>query len=48
MAGLAVSLLLIFAIYQIAMGAIERIKNPEIGIPELWTLWILIFVVGLK
>ncbi len=48
MAGLAVSLLLIFAIYQIAIGAVERIKNPEVGAPELWTLWILIFVVGLK
>ncbi len=48
MAGLAVSLLLIFAIYQIAVGALDRIRNPEIGAPELWTLWILIFVVGLK
>ena len=48
MAGLAVSLLLIFAIYQIAVGALDRIRNPEIGAPELWTLWILIFVVILK
>lgn len=48
MAGLAVSMLLIFAVIEIVRGAIERLKNPDIGIPELWTLWILLGVVILK
>lgn len=48
MAGLAVSILLIFALIEIASGAIARIRNPEIGIPALWTLWILLAVVILK
>ena len=48
MAGLAVSILLIFAVIQIATGAIARIRNPDAGIPELWTLWILLAVVLLK
>lgn len=48
MAGLAVSILLIFAVIQIASGAIARIRNPDAGIPELWTLWILLAVVLLK
>lgn len=42
MAGLAVSILLIFAVIEIVRGAIERIKSPDNGIPELWTLWILL------
>lgn len=48
MAWLAVSILLIFAVIEIASGAIARIRNPETGIPEMWTLWILIGVVLLK
>ncbi len=48
MAGLAVSLLLVFAVIEIASGAIERIQNPETGIPAFWTLWILLAVVLLK
>lgn len=48
MAGLAVSILLIFAVIEIATGAIARIRNPDTGIPELWTLWILLAVVMLK
>ncbi len=48
MAGLAVSILLIFAVIEIVTGAIDRIKNPDTGIPELWTLWILLGVVILK
>jgi divalent metal cation (Fe/Co/Zn/Cd) transporter len=48
MAGLAVSILLIFAAIEIANGAIVRIQNPETGIPALWTLWILLGVVILK
>ncbi len=48
MAGLAVSILLIFAVVGIASGAIARIRNPDTGIPELWTLWILFAVVFLK
>lgn len=48
MAGLAVSMLLVFAVIQIATGAISRIRNPDVGIPELWTLWILLGVVILK
>jgi divalent metal cation (Fe/Co/Zn/Cd) transporter len=48
MAGLAVSILLIFALIEIASGSIARIRNPEIGIPALWTLWILLAVVILK
>ncbi|MBX9808920.1 cation diffusion facilitator family transporter [Candidatus Gracilibacteria bacterium] len=48
MAGLAVSILLIFAVIEIATGAIARIRNPEIGIPEMWTLWILLGVIILK
>lgn len=48
MAGLAVSILLIFAVLEIAKGAILRIQNPETGIPALWTLWILLAVVLLK
>ncbi len=48
MAGLAVSMLLIFAVIEIASGAIARIRNPDIGIPALWTLWILLGVVILK
>ena len=42
MAGLAVSILLIFAVIEIVRGAIERIQSPDTGIPELWTLWILL------
>lgn len=38
MAGLAVSMLLVFAVIEIVRGALERIKNPDTGIPELWTL----------
>lgn len=41
MAGLAVSILLIFAVIEIVRGALERIRNPDVGIPEFWTLWIL-------
>jgi len=48
MAGLAVSILLIFAVIEIAKGAILRIQNPATGIPALWTLWILLAVVILK
>jgi cation diffusion facilitator family transporter len=48
MAGLAVSILLIFAVIEIATGSIARIRNPDIGIPEFWTLWILLGVVILK
>lgn len=48
MAGLAVSILLIFAAIEIASGAIARIRNPDIGIPEFWTLWILLGVIILK
>lgn len=48
MAGLAVSILLIFAVIEIVRGAIERIQSPDTGIPELWTLWILLWVVVLK
>ena len=48
MAWLAVSMLLIFAVIEIASGAIARIRNPEIGIPEMWTLWILLGVIVLK
>lgn len=48
MAGLAVSMLLIFAVIEIATGAIARIRNPDTGIPALWTLWILLAVVILK
>ena len=48
MAGLAVSILLIFAVVGIVSGAIARIRNPDTGIPELWTLWILLAVVILK
>ena len=48
MAGLAVSILLIFAVIEIATGAIERIRNPLTGIPASWTLIILIGVVILK
>jgi divalent metal cation (Fe/Co/Zn/Cd) transporter len=42
MAGLAVSILLIFAVLEIVTGAIKRINSPESGVPELWTLWILV------
>jgi cation diffusion facilitator family transporter len=48
MAGLAVSILLIFAVIEIVRGALERIQSPDTGIPELWTLWILLGVVILK
>jgi cation diffusion facilitator family transporter len=48
MAWLAVSILLIFAVIQIASWSIARIRNPETGLPELWTLWILLAVVILK
>lgn len=48
MAGLAVSIILIFAVIEIATGSIARIRNPEVGIPEFWTLWILLAVVVLK
>jgi cation diffusion facilitator family transporter len=48
MAGLAVSILLIFAVIEIATGAIARIRNPDTGIPATWTLIILISVVILK
>jgi cation diffusion facilitator family transporter len=48
MAWLAVSILLVFAMIEIARGAIARIQHPEIGIPESWTLIILIGVVWLK
>lgn len=48
MAGLAVSMLLVFAVIEIVRGALERIKNPDTGTPELWTLWILLGVVILK
>ncbi len=48
MAGLAVSILLIFAVIEIAKGAILRIQNPATGIPAFWTLWILLAVVILK
>lgn len=48
MAWLAVSILLIFAVIEIATGSIARIRNPETGIPEMWTLWILLWVIILK
>lgn len=48
MAWLAVSILLIFAVVEILTGAITRIRNPDSGIPELWTLWILLGVIILK
>jgi cation diffusion facilitator family transporter len=48
MAGLAVSILLIFAVIEIATGAIERIRNPDTGVPATWTLIILVAVVILK
>lgn len=48
MAGLAVSMLLIFAVLEIVTGAIARIQNPDTGIPATWTLIILIGVVVLK
>lgn len=48
MAGLAVSILLIFAVIEIITGAVDRIKNPETGVPEFWTLYILLGVVALK
>ncbi len=48
MAWLAVSILLIFAVIEILTGAITRIRNPDSGIPELWTLWILFGVIIIK
>ncbi len=48
MAWLAVSILLIFAVIEIARGAIENIQNTEAVIPAIWTLWILLGVVLLK
>jgi cation diffusion facilitator family transporter len=48
MAWLAVSILLIFAVIEIATGAISRIQDLDAGIPALWTLWILIAVVFIK
>lgn len=48
MAGLAVSILLIFAVIEIVAGAIERIQTPGTGIPAMWTLIILVGVVILK
>ncbi len=48
MAWLAVSILLIFAVIEIITGAVDRIRHPESGIPELWTLWILLGVIILK
>jgi cation diffusion facilitator family transporter len=48
MAGLAVSILLIFAVIEIITGAVARIRNPDSGIPELWTLWILLGVIIIK
>lgn len=48
MAGFAVSIILVFAIIEILRGAIERIQNPETGVPATWTLVILIGVVVLK
>jgi cation diffusion facilitator family transporter len=48
MAGLAVSMLLVFAVIEIAKGAIIRLQTPDIGLPALWTLWILFAVVILK
>jgi cation diffusion facilitator family transporter len=48
MAGLAVSILLVFAVIEIAKWAIARIEDPDTGLPALWTLWILLAVVILK
>ncbi|MBP9779883.1 cation transporter [Candidatus Gracilibacteria bacterium] len=48
MAGLAVSILLIFAVLEIVTGAIKRINSPESGVPEFWTLWILVGVISIK
>ena len=48
MAGLAVSMLLVFAVIEIVTWAIERLRNPDTWLPALWTLWILLGVVILK
>lgn len=48
MAGLAVSMLLIFAVIQIFSWALAHIQSPDSAIPALWTLWILLVVVILK
>lgn len=49
LAGFVVSLILLIAVYEIFSGALHRIRFPEdAGLPALWTLWILVFVVVLK
>ncbi|MBC7498438.1 cation transporter [Candidatus Gracilibacteria bacterium] len=48
MAGLAVSILLIFAVIEIVKGAIARLQSPDTGLPAPWILWILLAVVILK
>ena len=49
LAGFVVSLILLIAVYEIFSGALHRIRVPEdAGLPALWTLWILVFVVVLK
>jgi cation diffusion facilitator family transporter len=48
MAWLAVSILLIFAVIEIARGAIANIQDTEPVTPALWTLYILFWVILLK
>jgi cation diffusion facilitator family transporter len=48
MAGLAVSLLLCVAIYEIVRGAVVRIYSTDTGLPAVWTLYILLGVICIK